>query len=78
MALKENKEFAISGKQKDSVREETNAVSGIRIMSVQNQFQKPLRALSHQHQEAEVRRVKGASEAEASLGIPTDSRAKTS
>ena len=34
--------------------------------------------LSHQNQEVEVRREKGASEAEGSLGSPTDSRAKTS
>ena len=72
------KEFAISGKQKGSVREETNAVSGTRVMIVQNRHQKPLRPLSHQHQEEEVHREKGASEAEASLGSPTDRRAKTS
>ena len=35
VVLKEDKEFAISGKQKDSVREETNAVSGTTVMSVQ-------------------------------------------
>ena len=34
MALKEEKEFAISGKQKDSVREETDAVSGMRVTIV--------------------------------------------
>ena len=28
MVLKEDKEFAIHGKQKDTVREETDAVSG--------------------------------------------------
>ena len=40
MALKEEKEFAISRKRKDSVREETNAVSGTTVMSVQNQHKK--------------------------------------
>ena len=66
VVLREEKELAISGKQKASVREETN------------RHQKPLHPLSHQHQEVEVRREKGASEAEASLGSPSDSRAKTS
>ena len=33
---------------------------------------------THQHQEVQVRREKGASEAEASLGSPADSRANTS
>ena len=64
--------------QKVSVREETNAVSGTRVMIVQNGHQEPLQLLSYQHQEVEVRRAKGASEAEASLGSPTGSRAKTS
>ena len=58
MALREEREFAISGKQKVSVREETNAVSGTRVMIVQNRHQKPLHPLSHQHQEVEVRRQK--------------------
>ena len=40
MVLKEDKEFATSGKQKDSVREETNAVSGTTGMSVQNRHGK--------------------------------------
>ena len=39
MVLKEEKEFAISGKQKGSAREETNAVSGTTVMSVQNRHQ---------------------------------------
>ena len=34
--MKEEKEFAISGKQKVSVREETNAVSDAKVMIVQN------------------------------------------
>ena len=78
MVLKEDKEFAISGKQKDNVREETNAVSGTTVMSVQNRHQKPFHPLSHQHQEVEVRREKGFSEAGVRLGRPIDSRAKTS
>ena len=41
MVLKEEKEFAISGKQKGSVRVETNAVSGTTVMNVQNRHQKP-------------------------------------
>ena len=79
MVLKEEKEFAISGKQKDSVREETNAVSSTTVVSVQNRHQKPRILLSHQHQEVEVRLEKEtSSEAEAGLASPTDSRAKTS
>ena len=58
VVLKEDKEFAVGGKQKDSVREETNAVFGTTVMSVQNRHQKPLHPLSHQHQEVEVRREK--------------------
>ena len=75
VVLKEEKEFAISGKQKDSGREETNAVSGTTVMSVQNRHRKPL---NHQHKEVQVRREKGASEAGVRLGRPIDSRAKTS
>ena len=78
MVVKGNKEFAFSGKQKDSVREETNAVSCTTVMSVQNQHQKPLHLLSHQHQEVEVRREEGPPEAGVRLGRPIDSRAKTS
>ena len=47
-------------------------------MSVQKRHKKPLNPLSHQHQEVEVRREKGASEAGVRLGRPIDSRAKTS
>ena len=75
MVLNEDKKFAISGKQKDSVREETNAVSGTTVMSVQNRHQNPLHPLSHQHQEVEVRRERGASEAGVRLRRPIDSRA---
>ena len=78
MVLKDEKEFAVSGKQKGSVREETNAVSGTTVMSVQNRHRKPLHPLSHQHKEVEMRREKGASEAGARLGRPIGSRAKTS
>ena len=78
MALKEEEKFAISGKQKGSVREETNVISGTRATIVQNRHQKPFSPLSHQNQEVEVRREKGASEAEASLGSSIDCRANTS
>ena len=54
MALKEEKLFATSGKQKFSVREETNAVSDTRVMIVQNRHQKPHNLLSHEHQEGQV------------------------
>ena len=56
--LKEDKEFAINGKQKGSVREETSVVSGTTGIRVQNRHQKPLHPLSHQHEEGEVRREK--------------------
>ena len=65
-------------KAKGQCSEETNVVSGTTVMSVQNRHQKRFHPLSHQHQEVEVRREKGASEAEASLGRPIDSRAETS
>ena len=78
VVLKEDKENAVTGKQKGSVREETNAVSGTKVMSVQNRHQRPLHNLSHQHQEVEVRREKGASEAGVRLESAIDIRAKTS
>ena len=77
MVLKGDKEFAINGKQKNSEGEETNAVSSTTVMSVQNRHQKPLHPLSHQHQEAEVRREKGTSEAGVRLRNSIDSRAET-
>ena len=40
MVLKEEKEFAINGKQDDSVREEMSAVSGTMEISSQNRHQK--------------------------------------
>ena len=36
MVLKEDKEFAVNGKQKDRVREETSVVFGTMKISVQN------------------------------------------
>ena len=61
--LKEDKENAINGKQKDSVREETSVVSGTIKISVQNQHPKPLHPLNHQHKEIDVHRGKRTSEA---------------
>ena len=76
--LKGDKENAINGKQKGSVRAETSAVSGTTVMSVQNQHQKRLHPLSHQHKEVEVRREKGPSEVGVHLGSPINRRATTS
>ena len=56
MVLTGDTEFSINGKQKGSVREETNAVSGTAVMSVQNQHKKPTHPLSHQHKGVKVRR----------------------
>ena len=78
VVLKEDTEFAINGKEQGSVREETSVVSGTTGISVQNQHQKPLHLLSHQHKEVEVRRGKRISEAGVHLGSSIDSRAKTS
>ena len=77
VVLKEDKEFAINGKQKDSVREETRVVSSTTGMNVQNRHQKPLHPLSHQHKEVQVHRGNRTSEAGVHLGSPIDSRAKT-
>ena len=71
------KVYVASGK-KGSVRREIKAVSGMRVTIVQNRHQKARQPLSHQHQEAEVRREKATSEAKASLGSSIDSRANTS
>ena len=76
MALREEKVLANSGEKKVGVREETSVVSCTTGMNVQNRQQKPLHRPSHQHHEVEVRREKGASEAEASLGSSLDSRAE--
>ena len=78
MVLKGDKVFAISGKHKDSVREETNVFAGTTVTIVQNRHQKPFHPLSHQNQEVEVRREKGTSEARVRLGSSIDSRAETS
>ena len=48
VVLKEDKENAINGKQKDSFREETRVVSSTVKISVQNRHEKPLHPLSHQ------------------------------
>ena len=72
--IERGKEFAFSGKQK-----------GQCLRGDQCSFRhdghervKPLHPLNHQHQEVEVRRRQGASEARVRLGRPVDSRAKTS
>ena len=58
--------------------EEKSEVSGTMRISVQNRHQKPLHLLGLHHQEVDVRREKGASEAGVRLGRPIDSCAKTS
>ena len=73
-----NLEFAVSGKQKGSVREETDAVSSTKDMSVHNRHRKLLHRTSHQWHEVEVRRERGASEAGVRLGRTIDCRAKLS
>ena len=76
VVLKEDKEFAVNGKQKASVREETRVVSSTTEMSVQNRHQKPLHPPSHHHKEVEVRPREGSSEVGVHLGSSLDSRAK--
>ena len=76
MVLKEDKEFAINGKQKDSVRAETSVVSGTMKINVKP-TSKTAPPLNHQNQEVEVHREKGAPEARVHLGSSLDSRAKT-
>ena len=50
MMLKEDKEIASNGKQKDSdVREETSVVSGTMKISVHSRHQEPLHPLNHQY-----------------------------
>ena len=76
VALKEEKKVAISGKQKAtgdqcSFRHESDD----RAPKPTSKTTPPPQPLKH---EVEVRREKETSEAEASLGSPTDSRAKTS
>ena len=76
MTLREEHGFANSGEQMVSVREETNADLPHDGNDRAKPTSKAAPPLSHQHQEEEVRREKGASEAGASLGSPTDSRVK--
>ena len=76
MVLKEDKENAVSEKQKDSVREETSAVSGTMKKSVQNRHRKPLHPLNHQQKQVEVHQGKRTSVAGDRLGSALDSRAK--
>ena len=49
--IERGQKFVISRKQKGSVREETNAVSSMTVLSVQNRHQRPLHPLTHQHKE---------------------------
>ena len=76
MALKEEKEFAISEKQKVSVREETNAVSDTRPRTVhKNQNTLPPSLLSQPYHEVEVCRGREVSEAKVTMGPVFDNRA---
>ena len=78
VALKEEKEDVTSGKEKASVRRETRAVSGMRVMIVhQNRHRKPLHPLSHQWHEEKARRGKVIPEAEVRLAQFFDNRADT-
>ena len=77
VALKEEKVFVTSVKEKASVRRETNVVSGMRVMIVQNRHQKPHPPLSHQWHELEARREKEGSWAEVRLAEFFDNRADT-
>ena len=54
VALKEDKEFAINGELKVSVREETSVVSSTTVMSVQYRHQKPIHPVTHQNKEVEA------------------------
>ena len=76
MVLKEDKEFAISGKQKDSVREETNAVSGVReTIVLKNENTKPPHRPSPRCHEVEVCRRIEVSKAKVTVVPFFDSRA---
>ena len=61
--LKEDKENALNGKQKVSVRAETSVVSDTMEMNGGNRLQNPLHPPFHQHQDVEVRREKEVPEA---------------
>ena len=73
VVLKEDKENAINGKQKNSVCDETDVVSDTMERNGNHRLQNPLHPPFHQHKEVEVRREKGASEAGVPLGRPIDS-----
>ena len=78
MVEKEDKEFAVNGKQKGGVREETNAVSGMRVTIVhKNQTTMPPHLLSHLCHEVEVCRGKEVSEAKVTIVPYFDNRADT-
>ena len=77
VVLREDKENAVNGKQKDSVREETSVVSGTMKITVRNRHQKPLHPLNLQHKEVEVRRGKITSKAGVHLESSLDCHAKT-
>ena len=75
-ALKEEKVFVTSGKKKASVRKETNAISGMRVMIVhKNQNTLPPHLLSQPHHEVEVCRGREVSEAKVTMGPFFDNRA---
>ena len=75
VVLKEDKENAFNGKQKDSVREETSVVSGTMKTSVQNRHQKNCSTfLNHQQRGGSVR-GKERQRPESTWGV-RDSRAK--
>ena len=76
MALKEENVFVTSGKNKTSVRKETNAGSGMRATIVRkNQNTKPPRLPSPRCHEVEVRRGKEVSEAKVTMVPFFDNRA---
>ena len=76
MAVGQEKVFVTSGKKKASVRRETSAVSGMRVMIVhQNQNTMPPRFLSQPCHEVKARREKEAPEAEVRLAEFFDYRA---
>ena len=76
VALREEKEFAIRGKQNDSVREETNAVSAtIPKIVRKNQNTLPLHLPSQLFHEVEVCQRREASEAKVTMGPFFDIRA---
>ena len=75
MLLKEDKVPVTGGRKRVSVREETNAVSGMRVTIVhQNQNTLPPHLLSHQRHEVEVCRGKEVSEAKVTLVSFFDNR----